>query len=117
MQHSERDDGGKPDGTGNLHPQRRARAIVTARTNGRAGLLVIHHSRLRHHRGAQQHLTGLVGDLISERAKAGTIRDDVPPAELANFCLHALSAAAPLKSTAAVRRLCNVVLAGIAPKL
>jgi AcrR family transcriptional regulator len=66
-----------------------------------------------HHHSAHQHLTDLITELISERVRAGAIRDDVPPRELANYCLHALSAAATLQSSAAIDRLCTVVLAGI----
>ena len=41
------------------------------------------------------------------------VRDDVPPAELASYCLHALQAASSLPSEAAVRRLVTVTLAGL----
>lgn len=64
---------------------------------------------------AHQHLAGLVAELISERAHDGTLRSDIPAAELASYCLHALAAAESLPSTAAVRRLCAVVLAGMQP--
>ena len=40
-------------------------------------------------------------------------RTDIEPAELAAYCLHALSAAATLPSPAAVRRLVSVTLAGL----
>jgi AcrR family transcriptional regulator len=71
------------------------------------------------HRGehvthAQQRLVGLVGGLIAGAAAEGAIRDDVPPAELAAFCLNALAAAADLAEDGAVRRLVGVVLAGLA---
>jgi hypothetical protein len=56
-------------------------------------------------------VTALVGD----GAAAGAIRDDVAPAELASFCLHALTAAGSLASKAAVRRLVGVTLAGLRP--
>ena len=39
--------------------------------------------------------------------------DDVPAAELANYCLHALAAAGSLPSKAAVQRLVTVTLAGL----
>lgn len=67
-----------------------------------------------HGHTAHQHLTDLITELISEQVRAGAIRDDVPPRELANYCLHALSAAAALQSNAAIDRLCTVVLSGIA---
>jgi AcrR family transcriptional regulator len=72
------------------------------------------------HRGehvvrAQRHLRDLIGDLLGEGAKAGQLRDDVAPDELATYCLHALAAAAGLPSKAAVRRLVVVTLAGLRP--
>lgn len=72
------------------------------------------------HRGehvarAQQHLNKLIEAVLSEAAKEGSIRDDIPPGELAGYCLHALTAASSLPSDAAVRRLVNVTLAGLRP--
>jgi len=72
------------------------------------------------HRGehvarAQQHLGNLIRDLLTEGAKAGDFRNDVAPAELAAYCLHALSAASSLPSKAAVRRLVAVTLSGLRP--
>ncbi len=70
------------------------------------------------HRGehvarAHQHLSALVRDLIAEGAKAGALRDDVSPGELATYSLHALSAASSLPSKAAVKRLVAVTLSGL----
>src|SRR5215475_336031 len=70
------------------------------------------------HRGervtrAHQHLSDLVRELLTECVNAGHIRGDVPPDELANYCLHALAAAVSLPSKAAVRRLVTVTLAGL----
>ena len=67
----------------------------------------------KHVARAQQHLSGLVRELVAEGARDGDLRDDVPPAELASYCLHALSAATSLASKAAVHRLVAVVLAGL----
>jgi AcrR family transcriptional regulator len=72
------------------------------------------------HRGAhvaraERQLSGFIRDLIAEGATTGDLRDDVAPEELANYCLHALSAASSLPSKAAVRRLVRVVLAGLHP--
>ncbi|MDQ3122131.1 MAG: TetR/AcrR family transcriptional regulator [Actinomycetota bacterium] len=72
------------------------------------------------HRGehvarAQQHLIDFIRDLLVEGAEAGDLRDDVAPAELASYCLHALGAASGMTSKAAVRRLVTVTLAGLAP--
>jgi AcrR family transcriptional regulator len=72
------------------------------------------------HRGehiarAQQHLSDLIRGLLTEAAKAGDVRNDVAPKELASYCLHALAAASSLPSKIAVRRLVTVILAGLRP--
>lgn len=70
------------------------------------------------HRGphmlhAHRRLTGLVQQLIADAARLGAVRDDVPPGELAAYCLQALTTAERLPSRAAVRRLVRVVLSGL----
>jgi AcrR family transcriptional regulator len=72
------------------------------------------------HRGdhidqGHRHLSRLIEDLIAETASAGDVRADVRPAELADYCLHALSAAGSAPSKAAVGRLVAVTLAGLEP--
>jgi AcrR family transcriptional regulator len=68
----------------------------------------------RHHvEHAHAQLHALVRDLIAACAKAGAVRDDVPPAELATFCLHALSAAAAMSSRASLKRLVDVTIDGL----
>jgi len=72
------------------------------------------------HRGehidrAQQQLIDLIQGLLSEVAKTGGLRDDVPLNELASYCLHALTTARSLASKAAVHRLVTVTLAGLRP--
>ena len=62
---------------------------------------------------AEQQLRHMIRDLLIEGAEAGVLRDDVPPDELASYCLHALAAARGLSSKAAVRRLVSVTLAGL----
>ena len=64
---------------------------------------------------AQQQLRDMIRDLLAEAANTGHLRDDVPPDELASYCLHALAAASSLPSKAAVRRLVTVTLAGLRP--
>ena len=64
---------------------------------------------------ARQHLTDIIRDLLTEGAQTGDLRNDIPPEELANYCLHALAAAGSLPSEAAVRRLVTVTLAGLRP--
>ncbi len=65
---------------------------------------------------AQQRLRDMVRDLLIESAETGDVRDDVAPAELASYCLHALAAASGLPSKAAVRRLVTVTLGGLHPR-
>jgi len=72
------------------------------------------------HRGAhmvhaRKHLREFLAGLIGEAAAAGQARTDVAPGELADFCLHALTAAAGLPSKAAVGRLVAVTLTGLRP--
>jgi hypothetical protein len=69
---------------------------------------------LRAHRPsetASQRLS--IRDPLIEGAKAGDLRDDVVPDELASYCRHALTAASSLPSKAAVHRLVAVTLAGL----
>jgi AcrR family transcriptional regulator len=73
------------------------------------------------HRGdhvarARKQLTDLIQDLVTEAAKAGGVRGDIAPRELASYCLHALEAASNLPSKAAVHRLIAVILAGLDPR-
>ena len=64
---------------------------------------------------AERQLRHMIRDLVAEAAEAGVLRDEVPPDELASYCLHALAAARGLPSKAAVRRLVTVTLAGLRP--
>ncbi|MGX1274509.1 TetR/AcrR family transcriptional regulator [Streptomyces phaeoluteigriseus] len=64
---------------------------------------------------AERHLHGMLQHLLAEAAHAGDLRSDVPPAELAQYCLHALTAAAALTSPAALTRLVAVTLDGLRP--
>jgi AcrR family transcriptional regulator len=103
-------------------PGERLRAVLEAYA------LICHH-RGRHgteelgallHRGddvrqAEEELLELFRELLLEAADAGHLRDDVSAAELATYCLHALSAAKALPSEAAVHRLVAITVAGLAP--
>jgi AcrR family transcriptional regulator len=71
--------------------------------------------RREHVLRAHDQLRHFIRDLLREGAHAGDLRDDVPPDELANYCLHALTAATSLASRVAVRRLVAVTLAGLRP--
>jgi AcrR family transcriptional regulator len=65
---------------------------------------------------AEQRLRDMISGLMAEGARTGAIRGDVPPSELASYCLHALTAATRLPSKAAVRRLVEITLAGLRPQ-
>ena len=70
------------------------------------------------HRGehvahAYRHLSELIRELLTEGVRAGEVRTDVGPDELATYCLHALAAASSLPSSAAVHRLVKVTLDGL----
>jgi AcrR family transcriptional regulator len=67
----------------------------------------------RHVTGAQQQLMELICDLLTEAVAAGDVRDDIAPEELAQYCMHALTAASRLTSEAATARLVAVTLAGL----
>ncbi|HEX6497670.1 MAG TPA: TetR/AcrR family transcriptional regulator [Micromonosporaceae bacterium] len=70
-----------------------------------------------HEHAAQvrQHIHDMIRDLLADAARAGRVRDDVAPDELARYCLYALRAAGGLPSESAVHRLVAVTLAGLAP--
>lgn len=57
----------------------------------------------------------MVCDLLADAALAGDIRTDVPPDVLADYCLHALGAAAGMPTDAAVQQLVAVTMAGLQP--
>jgi AcrR family transcriptional regulator len=62
---------------------------------------------------AEHQLRHLVEGLVADAAKDGAIRSDIPPDELAVYCLNALGAASALPSKAAVRRLVALTLSGL----
>jgi len=68
-----------------------------------------------HIAAAQRELREFIGGLIADAAKAGDLRDDIAPGELASYCLHALTAAGSLPSADAVRRLVTLTMAGLRP--
>ena len=65
---------------------------------------------------ARRQLQDMVADLLAAGAEAGSVRSDIAPGELADYCLHALAAAGSLPSEAAVRRLLAVTMAGLRPQ-
>lgn len=64
---------------------------------------------------AQQRIHTLARDVLVEAVAGGQVRDDIPPGELASYCLHALTAASELPSKAAIHRLVTLTLAGLRP--
>jgi AcrR family transcriptional regulator len=64
---------------------------------------------------AHTRLRDMIRDLLKQAVDAGAVRNDVPPDELAAYCVNALGAASGLASKAAVRRLVAVTLAGLRP--
>jgi AcrR family transcriptional regulator len=87
--------------------------IVRGRPHGTDLTALLH--RGEHVVQAHDRLTRLIGDLLTQAARSGDVRDDIPPAELAAYCVHALGAAADMRSEAAVRRLVTVTCAGLRP--
>ncbi len=88
-----------------------AYALIQFEHRGHELAALLHHGEQAAH--AQQHLLGLLRDLIGEAVQAGDVRDDVTPQELAIYSLHALAAANRLSSKAAVRRLATVTIDGL----
>jgi AcrR family transcriptional regulator len=72
------------------------------------------------HRGpyvvrAHDELAHLIEGLVEEAAAVRAVRADVPSAELAQYCLSALSAASGLHGDAALERLMMLILAALEP--
>jgi AcrR family transcriptional regulator len=70
------------------------------------------------HRGdrigmAERQVHEMIRDLLAEAAVAGIVRNDVPPGELASYCIHALAGARDERSKAAVDRLVAVTVDGL----
>jgi AcrR family transcriptional regulator len=66
-----------------------------------------------HMTAARQQLHDFIRDLLTQSAKAGDVRSDVSPDELASYCIQALGTASSLPTKAAVGRLVSVTLAGL----
>jgi AcrR family transcriptional regulator len=91
-----------------------AYALIQHQHHGTELAALLH--RGKHVARAEQELNDFIGDLLTEGAETGELRDDVASDELASYCLHALTAAGSLPSRAAVRRLVAVTLAGLRPQ-
>ncbi len=66
--------------------------------------------RQKHVIDTRERVRAWVRELLTEAAQEGEVRGDVPPSELATYCIHSLGSAACLPSRAAVHRLVGVVL-------
>ena len=77
------------------------------------GELAVPLHRAEHVHQARQRLHELVTEAIAAAAGRGEVRDDVPAAELATYCLNALAGAVEMPSRAARGRLVAVTLAGL----
>ncbi|HEX6330792.1 MAG TPA: TetR/AcrR family transcriptional regulator [Actinomycetota bacterium] len=64
---------------------------------------------------AQRQVHEMIRDLLAAAAREGEVRKDVPPDELATYCVHALAGAGAHRSRAAIQRLVAVTLAGLRP--
>jgi AcrR family transcriptional regulator len=99
------------DASGRLQAVLEAYALIQHEPHGTEFAALLH--RGEHVARARQQLRTLVAELIADGAKTGDLRHDVAPAELASYCLHALTAASALPSKAAVRRIVAVTMAGL----
>ncbi|NED22416.1 TetR/AcrR family transcriptional regulator [Streptomyces sp. SID9913] len=92
----------------------RAFALTTHDTRGHheSGLAAFLHRDPQIVRAREQ-LHSMIEELLADGVRDGSVRDDVPPGELASYCLHALTAASGLSSQAAALRLVTVTLAGL----
>jgi AcrR family transcriptional regulator len=106
-----RDQGGSP--AERLRAVLHAYAFMSrAKGNHSPGLSAVLHQG-EHMARAHGHLRDFLRELLAEGVEAGELRDDVDPAELAGYCLHALGAATDLPSEDAVHRLVVVTLDGL----
>jgi len=103
--------GQKGEAAGRLEAVLEGYAFIQHQHHGTEIAALLHQGE--HAARAERHLRDFIRDLLIEGAKAGDLRDDVSPGELASYCLHALAAASSLPSKAAVRRLVTVTLAGL----
>jgi AcrR family transcriptional regulator len=87
-------------------------AAVSHRAGHDTDLAAVLH-RGEHVAAAHRRLHAFVRELIVDAAASGAVRQDVPPDELASYCLHALAAAGALHDDAAVHRLVRTTLRGL----
>ena len=102
-------------------PGQRLRAVLDAfaariashRSHSTELAALVHHGE--HMAAAQQQLRQFLAGLIADAAKAGDVRDDIAPDELADYCLHALTAAGTSPSADAAHRLVTLTMAALRP--
>ena len=98
-------------------PDERLRAVLAAYAGmnheqlGTELSVLLHQGK--HVARAEEHLLQLLRTLLDEGATKGIFRSDVPAVELGAYCLHALAAAASMRSSKAVSRLIDVILDGL----
>ena len=71
--------------------------------------------RDEHVAGAQRRLVEFMRNVIADAVAAGSVRDDVPPVELARYCMHALATSTSASSKAAASRSVTLTLAALRP--
>jgi len=86
-------------------------AVMSRHQDGTELSALLHHGE--HVLRARQHLSDYIQALLVQAVQSGEVRDDIAPAELVNYCLHALQAASELQDEGAIHRLVEVTLAGI----
>lgn len=96
-----------------LHAVLHAYAAIQYEHRGHPLAALLHHGP--HMVDARKHLCDFLADLLTEAAAAGRVRREVPPTELAAYCLHALDAATELSTKAAVERLVATTISGLRP--
>ena len=74
------------------------------------------------HRGehvaqAERRLKDFIEALVTDAVETSSVRNDSPPAELAEYCIHALNAARNAASKAAVRRVVSTTLDALRPQI
>ncbi|MCC6178464.1 MAG: TetR/AcrR family transcriptional regulator [Chloroflexi bacterium] len=99
------------DAGGRLEAVLQAYAMICHEHHGTESAAALH--RGEHVARAHERLRDLIRDLLAAATVTGEVRGDVPPDELATFCVQALSAASSLPTQAAVQRLVSVTLSGL----
>jgi AcrR family transcriptional regulator len=65
---------------------------------------------------AQREVHEMIRDLLAAAAREGRVRDDVPPDELASYCVHALGGGDAQLTKASIRRLVAVTMDALRPR-